>query len=315
MTPKAFNIILGTLVSFVIVLTVCILVFVIKDKSDSVLASNTIPTTRFMYNEITSDTNTSVSVTETSSQTTTEISNINFNLTGEVLTETVSQPYHTAAELPKLPTKVSQDIDLLPELEIKDMPNSTLINIEPVLQMPELPSGCEITALTTVLQHYNYNVTKNYMADNFLIKAEMGQSDFNNAFISNPRSKSSYGCYPPVIKYAANAYFLTQDSDLNAYNITGTDFDTILALVANGIPVIIWVSMDLIAFGAEYTVFSYNGNSVKWTPNEHVMVLTGYNKEAEAVYVCDPLKGKKTYNLPLFQQRYEQLDKKSVIIY
>ena len=43
---------------------------------------------------------------------------------------------------------------------LKKLPNSCYINVKWVSQKPELPTGCEITSLTTVLNYYGYNVSK-----------------------------------------------------------------------------------------------------------------------------------------------------------
>ena len=37
-----------------------------------------------------------------------------------------------------------------------------------ILQMPELPTGCEITALTMMLNYYGYTVDKTVMASDYL---------------------------------------------------------------------------------------------------------------------------------------------------
>lgn len=37
-------------------------------------------------------------------------------------------------------------------------------------QYPELPTGCEITSLTSVLNYYGYDVDKEVMADDYLEK-------------------------------------------------------------------------------------------------------------------------------------------------
>ncbi|MDY3256762.1 MAG: C39 family peptidase, partial [Ruminococcus callidus] len=39
-----------------------------------------------------------------------------------------------------------------------EVPTSHSINVEAVLQNPELPTGCEITSLTTVLNYWGYDV-------------------------------------------------------------------------------------------------------------------------------------------------------------
>ena len=57
-----------------------------------------------------------------------------------------------------------------------------------VNQYPELPTGCEITALTSVLNYYGYNVKKETMADDYLKK---GSGSFYEMFLGNPRKKKA----------------------------------------------------------------------------------------------------------------------------
>lgn len=45
---------------------------------------------------------------------------------------------------------------------------STRLAVKPVLQLPELPNGCEITSLTTVLNYYGFDVDKEEMAVRYL---------------------------------------------------------------------------------------------------------------------------------------------------
>ena len=51
---------------------------------------------------------------------------------------------------------------------IKSMQLYMLIPVRHIAQNPELPTGCEITSLTMVLNYLGYNVSKTYMADNYL---------------------------------------------------------------------------------------------------------------------------------------------------
>lgn len=42
------------------------------------------------------------------------------------------------------------------------------LDVEPVLQLPELPTGCEITSLATILNYYGYDISKTQLADEYL---------------------------------------------------------------------------------------------------------------------------------------------------
>lgn len=72
-------------------------------------------------------------------------------------------------------------------------------NFETILQSPELPTGCEITALTMVLNHYGFAADKVEMARQYLptqpytlFYGEDGRlygSDLKHYFIGDPEGK------------------------------------------------------------------------------------------------------------------------------
>lgn len=72
-----------------------------------------------------------------------------------------------------------------------------------MLQNPELPTGCEITALTTVLNYLGYDVDKLTLADNFLDKGRVGETSPYKAFVGNPRDEDACGAFAPVIVNSA----------------------------------------------------------------------------------------------------------------
>ena len=120
-----------------------------------------------------------------------------------------------------------------------------IINLTPVCQYPELPTGCEVTALATVLQYYGFSADKCDLADNYLDKGAVGTVDFHTTFVGDPRSDYSYGCYAPAIVKAANKYLYEQDKELKAYDITGTDFEELFSYTDKSIPVLVWCTIDL----------------------------------------------------------------------
>ena len=61
------------------------------------------------------------------------------------------------------------------------------LDAQPVLQNPELPTGCEVTTLTAALNYLGYPVDKLTMADQYLTRAEPYQATFGEAFIGAPR--------------------------------------------------------------------------------------------------------------------------------
>lgn len=187
------------------------------------------------------------------------------------------------------------------------------ININCILQNPELPSGCEITSLTMSLNYNGYKVDKIELSDNFLPKGKIGETDYNVAFVGNPKDNTGFGCYAPVIVNTANNYLKSVESKKTAFNLTGSSLQEIFKYIDSNIPVIVWVTNEMKAPYISRTWY-VNGKELSWKSNEHCLLLIGYNKEKNVVYTCDPLRGNVTYNMDLFNERYIQMGSQSVII-
>ena len=188
-----------------------------------------------------------------------------------------------------------------------------IINLTPVCQYPELPTGCEVTALATVLQYYGFSADKCDLADNYLDKGAVGTVDFHTTFVGDPRSDYSYGCYAPAIVKAANKYLYEQDKELKAYDITGTDFEELFSYTDKSIPVLVWCTIDLKP-GHYTATWNIDGKNITWYASEHCMVLLG--QEGDHVYTADPTTGTiETYPKKLMETRYKELFEQAVIIY
>ena len=188
-----------------------------------------------------------------------------------------------------------------------------IINLTPVCQYPELPTGCEVTALATVLQYYGFSADKCDLADNYLDKGAVGTVDFHTIFVGDPRSEYSYGCYAPVIVKAANKYLDEQDTELKAYDITGTEFEKLFKYTEKNIPVLVWCTIDLKP-GHYTTTWNIDGKDITWYASEHCMVLLGQGENY--VYAADPTTGTiETYSKKLMETRYKELFEQAVIIY
>lgn len=188
------------------------------------------------------------------------------------------------------------------------------LEVQCILQNPELPSGCEVTSLAIVLKYYGIDVDKCYLSDNYLKKGDPGTVDIYDAFIGEPRSPYAYGCYAPPLVECANAYLQDIQSKMKAYNVSYTEFDDLLPYIDREIPVIIWNTEDVAesTIGKEWTV---NGKKVVWLRGQHCLVITGYDKVNNCVYVADPMKGNVKYPLDIFAERYKEMMMQVVVIY
>lgn len=181
-----------------------------------------------------------------------------------------------------------------------------------MLQNPELPIGCEITALTIVLNYLGYDVDKLTLADNFLDKGRVGETSPYKAFVGNPRDEDACGAFAPVIVNSAKRYLYSENSDMNVYNVTGADYSELVDYVDNGHPVLVWETMWMSKphIAAEWNI---DGETIVWKSHEHAMVLIGYT--ADTYIMADPLRGIYEYDKEVVEERYKDMGRQAIVIY
>lgn len=186
-------------------------------------------------------------------------------------------------------------------------------NVPAINQMPEMPTGCEATALTMILNYDGYKITKQQVAKDMpktnpvWKNGKLYAAHPNQAFYGNPFSSAGYGVYSPVIANMIEKY-LPGRSD----NLTGKSFNEVLNVVKEGRPVVVWATMGL---RQPYLTASWvtPEGAFRWKAGEHALVIVGYDNKY--VYVNDPLKGKQvSYDRALFEKRYNEMGKMAVAI-
>lgn len=191
---------------------------------------------------------------------------------------------------------------------------SKVLPVKNILQLPELPTGCEITSLTIMLNYLGYKVDKEDLARNYLNKAEPYKGSFHDYFIGSPWNQYSWGCYAPVIIKSAKQYLSENGSKHRAYNITGSSMEELLVQLELGNPIIVWTSRNINKPPTKITVHLQDGTTDYWYSNEHVVVLIGYDLQKGTVTVCDPLVGVVERNFNTFSARYEDFQRMAIVI-
>ena len=220
----------------------------------------------------------------------------------------------SAADNPENTTDdtVTEDFEYLYEGTYKKgdaLPISVSLEVEEILQNPELPSGCESVSLTMLLNYYGFGLSKTEIADNYLIYND----NYLIGFFGNPRNAGG-GCYSPGLTNTANRFLLSKDSVLHAYDISGTSLEDLFLHVANGHPVIVWSTVSLIDSTADEPFYTYNGTEYGWNKSEHCVLLVGYNISENTVTIKDPLIGTVTYHKETFKKSYNTMWKMSIVI-
>lgn len=212
--------------------------------------------------------------------------------------------------------------NLSPTLNVPVLSSSgrlkAFIEAESILQNPELPTGCETVSLTMLLRYIGFDADKLTIADEYLPKGEYRKSDYNKVFVGDPRNKLAYGCTAAVICETAEKYLKDFDEDgkFRVRNMTGSSAEELYKFIDNNTPVIVWATIDMRDIIDDLVSWrdGKTGQIISWNGNEHCLLLTGYDREENLVYVNDPLKGAVSYDMALFEQRYEEMERNAVVI-
>lgn len=192
------------------------------------------------------------------------------------------------------------------------LPAVCKLEVPELLQEPELPTGCESVALTMVLMKEGYELEKTTIADEYLIYSE--NSDFSEGYVGNPESYEGAGCFPPAIVKTANAFLKEHKSSLRAKEVSCLQLEELFPYIAKGIPVIVWTTMYMVEPELSDEGFEQEGIDYRWYPNEHCVVMSGYDFESETVTIHDPLEGVVERDLKAFEDVFDKIGQFAVVL-
>lgn len=139
------------------------------------------------------------------------------------------------------------------------------LNVPIISQRPQLPTGCEITAVTMMLQYKGAKVDKVMLA-----KKMPYSSNPSKGYVGNPFTSHGWTIYPPALMNLVKKYAGS------SINLTGKSHATIEKQLRNNKPIVVWVS-------------PMHGFTV------HALVLTGYDQNN--YYFNDCWTGKKNVKI------------------
>ncbi len=211
--------------------------------------------------------------------------------------------------------KKDEDLGKIPEeYEIKDFGI--------MLQTPELPTGCEITALTMTLNYYGLSADKIQMASEYLptTPAEFYRGDdnllygpdLNQYFVGDPASADGYICGTKAICTAANRYLLKKKSPLRAADETGASTKDLYRWISGDMPVIVWVTINMEERRKTEGWYTEKGKYLSWSSNDHGAVLIGYTEDS--VIIADPITGRVEYKKERFEEVFDSRGRQCVIL-
>lgn len=105
------------------------------------------------------------------------------------------------------------------------------LNVPLIAQRPELPTGCEITAVTMLLQYTGAQVDKIQLAK----EMPYDRTDCNKGFVGDPFTENGNSIYPPALTALISKYAG------HATDLTGADLPALKAQIDQDHPVVVWV--------------------------------------------------------------------------
>jgi uncharacterized protein YvpB len=174
-------------------------------------------------------------------------------------------------------------------------PSSAKLDVPIVLQNPELPAGCEITSLTMLLQFAGYNIGKMELVaempkdETQIVLNRDGSIQYwgnpNVGFVGDVTRKGrGFGIYH------AGLFPLLSQYIYKAIDLTGQSFDLYEKQIADGVPVLVWTTIDH-SVPTNWVKWETSKGPIQTTFSEHAVLLVGFDEKS--VFLNDPLSGKK----------------------
>ena len=194
-----------------------------------------------------------------------------------------------------------------------------LVSVPPLSQYPAYPTGCESVTAVMALRHAGISVDVEDFVENYLPRDDrfyeadglLYGPDPYAVFIGDPRRTDSYGCMAPVIEGAIGS--LVGDEKV-VVNTTGEDLSSLCRdYVDNGVPVMLWATMEMRPVGSGRRWFLPDGRQFIWPAGEHCLLLVGYN-DTEYLF-NDPRHGATVaYDKYAVEVAYASLGKQSLVV-
>ena len=198
--------------------------------------------------------------------------------------------------------------DVLSESELSALrslqPSTATLPLEPLLQYPDLPTGCESVALTIALKGLGFSLEKATIASEYLVYSD---NNFAIGYVGDPFSEDGAGVFPPGLVRTANAYLEAQESSYKAYDASGVSFSDLLSFMADGKPVILWVTMTYEDPMYSMDIADFEGRDYVWYWNEHCVALKSYDRAAGIITLEDPLEGELTIDMETLEDLYDAI--------
>ena len=177
---------------------------------------------------------------------------------------------------------------------------------------PKLYNGCEVTSLAMMLNYNGVNVTKSELADNI----DTVPLQYDNGEHGNPND-GFVGSVSGVVAsglgvYHGPIYKLARKYTSKVYDLTGSNFDTVINTIEEGHPV--WtITTTAFAPVSDFQTWDTPDGDIDITYSEHSVCITGFDRDKRIIYINDPYGCKnREVGWDDFAAAYRQMGKQAI---
>lgn len=200
-----------------------------------------------------------------------------------------------------------------------------LLPVSNINQYPQLRNGCEATAIAILLNYYGCTVSKYDVAYTYLPRVDFTPKatedslrtgpDPNVAYPGDPATYSGFYCFQQPAIQAIDAAMQQANLPYKGTQVALTSAKDFFALLDNGTPLLIWISIDNTPLRTE-PAFAWRINTTGkiYEPyiNCHALVVSGYNQNV--FYLRDPRGEKFTLPHDTLMSSFAFAGKRAVVI-
>jgi uncharacterized protein YvpB len=183
-------------------------------------------------------------------------------------------------------------------------------------QYPELPSGCEATAVSMIIRWAGSSATKvdvakampreslPYLQDGVLVGGDPFKGFVGDPFVE----KGAFGVFAKPMVGVVNHFLPGKGVDLS-----GKSFDDLIATIDAGRPVAAWVTNYLQEPDNNANWTTFGGRAITWRSPEHVMTMVGYTDSQ--IIVNDAANGTvRYYDRDRFRYVWEKMGRQALTV-
>ena len=191
-------------------------------------------------------------------------------------------------------SNTAQAVPHIPAPEPPPKATSVMLDAPAIRQYPELPSGCELTSLTMLIQFFGINKNKMELVPELTKDPTplKRNADGSIAYWGNPNTgfvgditgaSKGFGIYHTALNELLKKYIPT------AKDFTRQPFEKLEDQLRNGIPSVVWTTINY-QVPDKWVVWDTPVGPIQTTFMEHAVLLVGFDEQN--VYVNDPYNGK-----------------------